>query len=72
MIPEALLAPLRAPEPDDDLVCAWRGASQDARLAWASWCDAPQHERLEAYWVYQAAADREGAAAEALGRHATA
>jgi hypothetical protein len=54
---------------DDDLVVAWRSAKNDAALAYDRWCDAARNRKPETYWVYLAAADREGAAAEALRRH---
>jgi hypothetical protein len=67
MTTEDLLRPLQAPEArHHDLVAAWRGASEDAGLAYADWRDAARERRPEAFWVYRAAADREGAAIDAL------
>jgi len=42
---------------------AWRTAQWDAIRAYADWCAAPPAAREDAYVVYVAAADREGAAA---------
>jgi hypothetical protein len=66
-IPEALTN-AADPEPDDDLVVAWRAASDEALRAYDAWRDAKRDTRSDAYCVYLAAADREAAAAEALYR----
>ena len=45
---------------------AWRIACQDVADAYRHWCLAPSEQRRDAYAVYLAAADREGAAADHL------
>jgi len=49
-----------------DLQVAWFDAADDAHEAYLAWRDADRDERAEAFVVYQAALDREEAAARAL------
>jgi hypothetical protein len=49
-----------------DLRLAWLDAADDAYEAYLSWRDAERHDRTDAFLVYQAALDREEAAARAL------
>jgi hypothetical protein len=53
-----------------DLQLAWFDAADDAYEAYLAWRDAERGARAEAFVVYQAALDREEAAAHALQRHA--
>ena len=50
----------------EDLQVAWSDAADDAYEAYLAWRDADRDERTEAFVVYQAALDREEAAAHAL------
>jgi hypothetical protein len=68
--PQSVTAPTRSPATEVDAVLAWRDADAESRCAYDAWCDAPASAKSEAYFVYIAAADRERAAAEALGRTA--
>jgi hypothetical protein len=49
-----------------DLQVAWGDAAEDASEAYLAWRDAERDQRTEAFVVYQAALDREEAAARAL------
>jgi hypothetical protein len=49
-----------------DLQLAWLDAADDVREAHLAWRDAERAEQAEAFIVYQAALDREEAAARAL------
>jgi hypothetical protein len=49
-----------------NLQAAWFDAADDAYEAYLAWRDADRDERREAFAVYQAALDREEAAAHAL------
>lgn len=49
-----------------DLRLAWLDAADDLREAYLLWRDAERQEREAAYTVYQAALDREEAAAHSL------
>ena len=53
--------------PEIDVVAAWRQADAESRSAYEAWCEASASRKTEAYFVYLAAADRERAAADALG-----
>jgi hypothetical protein len=53
-----------------DLQLAWFDAADDVREAYLAWQDAHREQRAEAFMVYQAALDREQAAARALQLHA--
>jgi hypothetical protein len=53
-----------------DLQLAWFDAADDAHEAYLAWRDADRDQRAEAFVVYQAALDREEAAARALQLHA--
>jgi hypothetical protein len=55
-----------------DLQLAWFDAADDAHEAYLAWLDAERAARSEAFVVYQAALDREEAAARALQLHAKA
>ncbi len=66
MITDELFRPLPSPDADEDPTAAWRGANAEATRAYERWRDAAPEGRAESYWVYLAAADREGAAAEGL------
>ena len=48
------------------LQLAWRDAADDVHEAYLAWRDAAGPEQLAAFLVYQAALDREEAAAQAL------
>jgi hypothetical protein len=50
----------------EDLQVAWLDAADDAYEAYLAWRDADRDELTEAFVVYQAALDREEAAARAL------
>jgi hypothetical protein len=52
-----------------DLQLAWFDAADDAREAYLAWRDADREQRADAFAVYQAALDREEAAAHALQLH---
>jgi hypothetical protein len=52
-----------------DLVLAWVDAADDVHDAYAAWLRAQRARRATAYTVYQAALDREEAAARALELH---
>jgi hypothetical protein len=58
---DALAAQLSA-----DLRLAWLDAEDDAREAYLAWRDADRTEQARAFLVYQAALDREEAAARGL------
>ena len=47
---------------------AWVSARDDAASAYRAWANADRERQAEAYAVYVAAADREGAAANAYAR----
>jgi hypothetical protein len=49
-----------------DLRLAWSDAADDVREAYLAWRDADRAQRAEAFIVYQAALDREEAAARTL------
>jgi hypothetical protein len=49
-----------------DLQLAWLDATDDVQEAYLAWRDADRAARSEAFLVYQAALDREEAAARAL------
>jgi hypothetical protein len=49
-----------------ELQVAWFDAADDVHDAYLAWRDADRDERVEAFLVYQAALDREEAAARAL------
>jgi len=49
-----------------DLQLAWLDAANDAHQTYLAWRDADRPERADAFFVYQAALDREEAAARAL------
>jgi hypothetical protein len=49
-----------------DLHLAWLDAADDAHEAYLAWRDTDRTQRSEAFVVYQAALDREEAAARAL------
>jgi hypothetical protein len=49
-----------------DLPVAWLDAADDVHGAYRAWRDANRGKRTEAFVVYQAALDREEAAARAL------
>ena len=49
-----------------DLQLAWTAAADDAHAAYIDWCASDRAEEADAYAVYQAALDREEAAARAL------
>jgi hypothetical protein len=49
-----------------DLQLAWLDAADDVREAYGAWLLAERPERANAFTVYQAALDREEAAARAL------
>jgi hypothetical protein len=49
-----------------DLQLAWLDAADDVHEAYLAWRDADRGEESEAFLVYQAALDREDAAARAL------
>lgn len=49
-----------------DLQLAWFDAADDAHEAYLAWRDGDREHRAEAFVVYQAALDREEAAAGAL------
>jgi hypothetical protein len=53
-----------------DLVLAWVDAADDVHDAYAAWLRAQRAGRATAFTVYQAALDREEAAARALELHA--
>ena len=53
-----------------DLQLAWFDAADDAHEAYLAWRDAERGHRATAFVVYQAALDREEAAAHALQLHA--
>jgi hypothetical protein len=46
---------------------AWMHAREEARLAYRAWAEADEEHRHSAYVVYQAAEEREAAAAKAFG-----
>jgi hypothetical protein len=50
----------------EDLLAAWRSANDEAWLAYEAWRDAAHPRKPDAWSVYIAAVDREGAAAAAL------
>jgi hypothetical protein len=52
-----------------DLQLAWLDAADDAQEAYLAWCDSDRTEQAGAFLVYQAALDREEAAARALQLH---
>jgi hypothetical protein len=52
-----------------DLQLAWFDAADDAHDAYLRWRDADREQRADAFVVYQAALDREEAAAHALQIH---
>jgi len=52
-----------------DLQLAWLDAADDAQEAYLAWRDADRIEQTGAFLVYQAALDREEAAARALQLH---
>lgn len=52
-----------APHSSSDHYQAWQAAHHEATLAYRDWRDAGHEDKLEAYVVYRAAADREDAAA---------
>ena len=52
-----------------DLVLAWVDAADDVQDAYAAWLRAERAERATGFTVYQAALDREEAAARALELH---
>jgi hypothetical protein len=54
-------------DPEVDAVLVWRQADEESRWAYEAWCEASASAKTEAYFVYLAAADRERAAAGALG-----
>ena len=49
-----------------DLQLAWQDAADDVHESYLAWRDAERGERTQAFIVYQAALDREEAAARAL------
>jgi hypothetical protein len=49
-----------------DLQLAWLDAADDAQDAYAAWLNAERCDRADAFIAYQAALDREEAAARAL------
>jgi hypothetical protein len=55
-----------APRRSADLQHAWLDAADDAYEAYVAWCRAGRAEAPDAFAVYQAALDREEAAARAL------
>jgi hypothetical protein len=54
-----------------DLQMAWFDAADDAHEAYLAWRDSDSGQRADAFYVYQAALDREQAAAHALQLHAS-
>jgi hypothetical protein len=54
------------PRRSADLQLAWLDAADDAYVAYVAWCRAGRAEASDAFAVYQAALDREEAAARAL------
>jgi hypothetical protein len=50
----------------EGLQLAWLDAADDARDAYLAWQDTDRPEQSDAFLVYQAALDREEAAAQAL------
>jgi hypothetical protein len=52
-----------------DLQLAWLDAEDDAQEAYLAWRDADRPDQTGAFLVYQAALDREEAAARALQIH---
>ena len=53
-----------------DLMLAWFDAADEAREAYRAWRDVESGRRADAFVVFQAALDREEAAAHALQLHA--
>ena len=62
-------APDLRPAVRQDLRDAWTAARDEARTAYRGWCAAEKPDRVEAYYAFVAAADREEAAALRLQRH---
>jgi hypothetical protein len=68
-LPADLASPPPPPGADGEaLLDAWRDACEDARLAYRAWRRSSRYRSAEAFAVYVAADDREGAAADALAR----
>jgi hypothetical protein len=55
---------------DDALYAAWRDAERESEQALHAWFDGMGRASIDAYFVYRAALDREGAAARELERAA--
>jgi len=68
MRPSASIFPSGAltPRRSADLQLAWLDAADDAHEAYIGWCQADWADAADAFAVYEAALDREEAAARAL------